>query len=268
MASLKWIKIVTDMFDSPKISAIESQRNADKIIVIWIKLLCLAGKINNSGILSLNGSIPYDAALIANAIHRKTGIVAGALAVFYEYGMIENINGFISVCNWAKHQSADRIEKENEYQRAYMKRYRDKQKGLTGEPNCKPNVRPLELDIEKDIDIKKESILKDAKESAVKTASATRFVKPSFEAVKTYCLENKFGMDAQRFYDYEESKGWKVGTAPMKNWQAAVRNWEKRDAEERKCGGKPKANGTKPDYKIDYLDEYMRSLNKDEGRTQ
>lgn len=54
MADVKWIKITTDIFDDEKILLIESLPDSDSIIVIWFKLLCLAGKMNNSGVLCRN----------------------------------------------------------------------------------------------------------------------------------------------------------------------------------------------------------------------
>lgn len=59
MSDVKWIKITTDIFDDEKILLIESMPDADSIIVIWFKLLCLAGKMNNSGVFTLNDSLPY-----------------------------------------------------------------------------------------------------------------------------------------------------------------------------------------------------------------
>tara|TARA_R100001163_G_scaffold15594_2_gene14096 strand:+ start:2363 stop:3019 length:657 start_codon:yes stop_codon:yes gene_type:complete len=53
-----------------------------------------------------------------------------------------------------------------------------------------------------------------------------RFKKPKIEDIKNYCLERKNNIEAQRFFDYYESKGWMVGKNKMKNWKAAVRNWE------------------------------------------
>lgn len=55
------------------------------------------------------------------------------------------------------------------------------------------------------------------------------FQKPSIEEIQIYCIERKNAIDPQAFYDFYESVGWKVGNKPMKNWQAAVRTWEKRD---------------------------------------
>lgn len=54
------------------------------------------------------------------------------------------------------------------------------------------------------------------------------FVKPTVEEVRQYCWERRNGIDAERFVDFYESKGWKVGKEPMRDWKAAVRTWEKR----------------------------------------
>ena len=62
-----------------------------------------------------------------------------------------------------------------------------------------------------------------------------RFVKPTAEEVRAYCAERGNRVDAQAFVDFYEAKGWKVGSSPMKDWKAAVRTWEKRDAERKQA---------------------------------
>ena len=57
------------------------------------------------------------------------------------------------------------------------------------------------------------------------TDTQKRFVKPTVEEINTYCRENNKSVDAERFWNFYESKGWKVGKSPMKDWRAAVRNW-------------------------------------------
>jgi hypothetical protein len=52
--------------------------------------------------------------------------------------------------------------------------------------------------------------------------------KPSVQEIKDYCIERNNGIDAEQFFDFYESKNWYVGKNKMKNWQAAVRTWEKR----------------------------------------
>lgn len=54
-----------------------------------------------------------------------------------------------------------------------------------------------------------------------------RFTKPTIEEIQTYCRERNNTVEASKFFDFYESKGWKVGNSPMKDWRAAVRTWEK-----------------------------------------
>ena len=53
------------------------------------------------------------------------------------------------------------------------------------------------------------------------------FVPPTLEEVKAYCLERKNNVDAQKWFDHYTSNGWKVGKNSMKDWQAAIRTWER-----------------------------------------
>lgn len=57
--------------------------------------------------------------------------------------------------------------------------------------------------------------------------STKRFRKPKIEEIKNYCLERQNGLDPQYFFDFYESKDWKIGNNKMKDWKACVRTWEK-----------------------------------------
>mgnify|MGYP003290485139 CR=1 FL=1 len=138
MADVKWIKIVTDIFDDEKILLIESLPEADAIIVIWFKLLCLAGKQNNQGVFLLNNRIAYTDEMFATIFRRNVATVRLALKTFEDFGMIEIINGVITIPNWDKHQSLDALEKKREYQRDLMRKRREAQK-LICDTNCDTN---------------------------------------------------------------------------------------------------------------------------------
>lgn len=97
-------------------------------------------------------------------------------------------------------------------------------KTTIGIPN--DNQRETQYSIEKD-SLVKESIDKKEGEQ-VATSSAKRFVKPTLEDIKQYCSERANGINPQQFFDFYESKGWKVGNQPMKDWKACVRTWEQR----------------------------------------
>ena len=65
-----------------------------------------------------------------------------------------------------------------------------------------------------------------------------RFCKPTIEEVQAYCDERNNGVDAQKWFDYYEANGWKVGRNAMKDWKASVRTWERSDTKDEKHKGK------------------------------
>lgn len=158
MADVKWIKITTDIFDDEKILLIESLPEADSIIVIWFKLLCLAGKMNNSGVFMMNDKIAYTDKMLATIFRRKESTVQLALQTFENFGMVEIIDGVITIPNWNKHQSLDALEKKREYQKELMRKRRAEQKLLckaNGDTNSDANVSCLEGEEEREEDKKK-----------------------------------------------------------------------------------------------------------------
>lgn len=162
MGAVKWIKIVTDIFDDEKMLLIESLPSSDAIIVIWFKLLCLAGKNNNSGVFLLNDRIPYTDEMLATIFRKDINTVRFALKTFADFGMIEVIDNVITIPNWSKHQTLDAYEKRKERDRLYQREKRAKQKLLAlasadtstdTSADTSSDVVPLEKEEEKDIDI-------------------------------------------------------------------------------------------------------------------
>jgi len=129
MSDVKWIKITTDVFDDEKILLIESLPDAYAIITVWFKLLCLAGKQNNSGVF-LMGNVAYTDKMLATIFRMKESTVQFALQTFEEFGMIEIIDGVITIPNWNKHQTLDAYEKKKERDRIYQAKRREMQKLL------------------------------------------------------------------------------------------------------------------------------------------
>lgn len=263
MAEVKWIKIVTDIFDDEKMLMIESLPDRDGIIVIWFKLLCLAGKQNNSGVFMFNDRIPYTDEMLSTIFRRPLNTVRLALKTFEEYGMIEIVNNTITIPKWEKHQQLDSLELAREQTRKRVEKYREKQKELTcnvtgnvteGVTVAQCNADRIDKDkIRLDIDYiygdDKSSLTPPAVEKSVEKSK--RFIKPTVEEVRTYCQERKNCVNAEKFVDYYESNGWKVGKNAMKDWKAAVRTWEK--------------NGYSTDSKnkdADDMDKYKFVINK------
>lgn len=74
---------------------------------------------------------------------------------------------------------------------------------------------------------------------ADKPPECTRFIPPTVDEVRAYCQENGYQVNAEYFVDYYTANGWMAGKNKMKNWQSAVRNWNRRE-EEKQSPSKPK----------------------------
>lgn len=204
MADVKWIKIVTDIFDDEKVLLIESMPSPDSIIVIWFKLLCFAGKQNNSGVIMLNDRIAYTDEMLATIFRRDVNTVRMALKVFERFDMIRIVDGVITIPNWGKHQNLDQLENKKEYMRNYMREYREKQRMLTtGEANCKTNseanVRQADKEGDKDVD-KKDKEKKKGKEDThtlftrlIPEYAFTKEMRAKLHEWITYKVERKEG---------------------------------------------------------------------------
>lgn len=154
MSDIKWIKITTDIFDDEKIMMIETLPEADAIIVIWFKLLCLAGKTNHSGVLLFCDRVAYTDKMLSVIFRRKESVVKLALDTFESLGMIQIVDNVITIPNWGKHQNIDSLENKREYMRSYMQKYRKKQEAIAcktnSKTNGKTNVSRTEKEVEED----------------------------------------------------------------------------------------------------------------------
>ncbi|NLY46680.1 MAG: replication protein [Tissierella sp.] len=163
MSNVKWIKITTNMFEDEKIDFIESLPEADSILIIWIKLLTLAGKCNAGGFIFLTENIPYTEEMLTHKFRRPLNTVKFALRTLHELGMIElDDQSFIKISNWGKHQNIEGLEKIREQTRKRVAKYREKQNQLpssnvTGNVTVTGgNATDKELELEEELEIDKD----------------------------------------------------------------------------------------------------------------
>lgn len=130
MADVEWIKLYLKTFrTSRKLSAIERMKNGDTIIVIWFKLMCLAGEINDGGAIYVTPKIPFDEISLADELKKPVTVVKTAIKVFEEHDMIfKDDAGFIQIANWEKYQSVDRLSEIREQNRLRKQKQREIEK--------------------------------------------------------------------------------------------------------------------------------------------
>ena len=131
MAEVKWIKVSTEMFsNNRKIKQIEVMPEGDAILVIWLKLLLLAGNINDGGAIYLTPEIPYTDEMLANELRRPLNTVRLALNTFQHFGMIEIVDDILHLSSWEKYQSTDKLAEIREQNRLRKQKQRENQKLL------------------------------------------------------------------------------------------------------------------------------------------
>ncbi len=156
MSEVKWIKIATDIFDNEKIKLIESMPEGDAIIVVWFKILALAGNINEGGYIFLTKDIPYTEQMLSTLFNRPVSTIQLALSTFEKFKMIDIVDDIIYVSNWAKYQNIEGMEKVRLQTKERVARFRSKGKI---ECNVTSNVTVTEcnaLDIDKEKEEEKE----------------------------------------------------------------------------------------------------------------
>lgn len=156
MAEIKWIKITVDMFDNEKIKLIESMPDADSILIIWVKLLTYAGKVNSSGYIMLTEKIPMNEEHLATIFNRPLNTIRYAIQIFEEFGMVEKEGGVLRISNWDIHQNIEGMDKirEQNRERKRLQRAKNKQKKLvSGDGHVMSrdsHATELELELEED----------------------------------------------------------------------------------------------------------------------
>lgn len=220
-----WLKLQKDFFKRHDIRIIENMPNGKDYVIFYLKLLCES--TSHEGLLRFNDEIPYNDEMLATITNTNIDVVRSAIKLFSELKMMELLDDGTLFMK----QVAKMIGSETGSARR-MRKLRANKEVSQCDSDVSHCLLEIELDKEIDIDIDKE--LKKDKENNTKTK---RFTKPSIEDIQSYCSERNNNVDVQRFYDYYESNGWKVGKNSMKDWKAAIRTWE------RNTGGKNEKKG-------------------------
>ena len=221
-----YLRLKDNFFDSDELKILESMKDGYLYSNILLKLYLRS--LKNDGKLVVNERIPYNAEMLASVTGHQVGTIKQALSMFKELGLIEVLeNGAIYMLDIQNFIGKGSTEADR--QRLYDRRISEerKQNKLTQSRNleeiCKKSTPEIEIELEKDIEIEKE------RHSSAKstTTKRKRFEKPTLSQITQYCLERNNNVNAEQFYDYYESNGWKVGKNAMKDWKACVRTWER-----------------------------------------
>ena len=182
--------------------------NGEKYVLFYMKLLLES--IAHDGELRFSDIIPYDEKTLSIITNTDVDVVRSAMKLLTELGMVQILDDstiFMSECQKmiGNDNTAERVRKSREKKRLLEEK---------GEAKCNVTVTLPSISIS----------------NSNSKSISNKFIPPTIEEVKAYCIERNNCVDAETFVDFYESKGWFVGKNKMKDWKSAVRTWEKRDS--------------------------------------
>lgn len=207
MSEVEWIKIKVNIFEDEKIRLIEALPEGDTLIVVWLKMLAHAGKINDRGYIYLKEGTPYTSQMLSIVYNRPQPVIDLAIKTFQDFGMIEINQKGIYIVNWEKHQNVDGLEKIRQQNRERKRKQREREKQQAALPPAIEEEKNMSRDVtgqvteghatDKERDIEKD------KDNDDDTSSPKKFEENSNERIEK--IKTHFSKKAQKiWYSSEE----------------------------------------------------------------
>jgi len=234
MSEISWIHLSTDMFNDEKIKHIRRMPDGNNIILVWIGLLCLTGKLNSCGYIFITEDIPFTAEDISGQFDIELNTAKLALMTFEKLGMI-NIeeDGKIYISNWGKYQNLDALEKIRVDTRKRVRRYREKHQKLLpllDDVTLHETLRNVTVTTKEEEEEEEEeedlynntnvSGVNNNKDSGIKRSSSHITFEEYYESLKSKYSTLDYDAEYEKFNLY-----WHEGKRKLKNAKLAWRNW-------------------------------------------
>ena len=242
-----WLKLHKDFFQRKEIKRLRKIAGGDTYTIIYLKMLLRS--IMSDGKLYFDGLEDDFASELALDLDEKEENVQITVQYLLKSGLLE-------MCSDEEYYLPDTKDSTGceTAVASRVRKYREKQKAL----QCNTDVTKVKHlcngEIEKELEIDS---------SASTTTKRKRFEKPTLSEIKEYCIERNNNVNAEQFYDYYESNGWKVGKNSMKDWKAAVRTWER--SEYRKPNSKKNSKEDAINVVKELMEEYEQSATDSES---
>jgi hypothetical protein len=203
----EWIKVRGDLLDDPAVFMISKKLGLDRFQVVGrlVRFWTWADKLAVDGVVDGVDTTTVDA--ICDTVD------FGAALVSIKW--LELREGSVYIPNWERHNGENAKTRSLKSERQARWRKNKVNKPVDPTPSTKASTGASTRE-EKNINT-----------PIVPKGTRVRFSKPSREMVWGYGSEIGLSKsECEDYYDYQESKGWKVGSSPMKDWNATLRRWK------------------------------------------
>ena len=145
---VQWIKLSTGIFLNPKMVQLRSLKGGDRISLIWIMLLVLAGRSNRGGRLMLTDDIPYDFKMLSRELGYSPKTLELSFEEFVRLNMTYQDNGVWVIKNWEKYQNVEGMDKIRKQTRERVAKHRAKCNVTVTQCNATEEEKELETEKE------------------------------------------------------------------------------------------------------------------------
>ena len=253
MGKFYWLKLKRDFFKRHDMLILASLggSNGAELVLLFVKLM--VESLDHEGKLRFSEDVPYTVDMLAAVLGASSDTMGYALDTYMRLGLVEMLedNTYYIPMVHGMTGSAENNDNANR-----QRRYRESQKASEA---ANADVIKAIQKVTKPVTKSNASVTKSNADVTPKP-TVKRFVKPTVEEIKAYCQERGNLIDAQSFYDFYESKGWKVGNTAMKDWKACVRTWEKRKQERQAMPAWRKAAAEIPYMQNEYTKDQIDSM--------
>lgn len=214
-----WLKLHKDFFKRKEIKRLRKIAGGDTYTIIYLEMMLRS--IMDDGKLFFDGLEDDFASELALDLDEDEENVKITIQYLLKTGLLEIRSDEEYYLPDTKDSTGCETAAASRMRRCRAKKEKIERNNVT--PMLQSGYGEIEIELEKEIKIEKEI------DSSVKstTTKRKRFEKPTLSEIKQYCIERNNNVNAEQFFDYYESNGWKVGKNSMKDWKAAVRTWER-----------------------------------------
>ena len=212
-----WLRLHKDFFQRKEIKRLRKIAGGDTYTIIYLKMLLRS--IMSDGKLYFDGLEDDFASELALDLDEKEENVQITIQYLLKSGLLEMCSDEEYYLPDTKDGTGCETAAASRMRKCRAKKDKLERNNVT--PMLQSGYGEIEKEIEKELEIELDT---KANKSPNK---AKRFVKPTINEIQDYCIERNNNVNAEQFFDYYESNGWKVGKNSMKDWKAAVRTWER-----------------------------------------
>lgn len=213
-----WLKLKEDFFRQKAMKKLRSMERGETYVIVYLKMQLES--LRRNGILEFDGLEDSFADELALQIDESISDVNATVGFLTKHGLLVQLTETESFLP----EAVGAVGSEG----SSAKRMRELRE--RGASQCDGDA-VTSLRREKRKEIENRDREKSESKPADKPPARPRFTPPTLEEVVTYCQERGSSVDPEHFISYYQANGWRVGRNPMRNWRAAVQNWERRDKE-------------------------------------